>query len=643
MEPRREIDGLRAIAVLPVVLFHAGFETFAGGFIGVDVFFVISGYLITRIILDDLEKGRFSLINFYERRARRILPALFLVMLACIPLAWLWLLPVDMKDFSQSLAAVSLFSSNILFWHESGYFDRAGELKPLLHTWSLAVEEQYYFLFPLFLALFWKKGRYWILALLGLAFIISLSLAQWSSYAKPAAAFYLLPTRAWELLAGAFAAFYLSRSHRNSIVGKYSEPMTWLGILLILYAVFSYDQSTPFPGLYALIPASGALLIILFTHQQTHAGKLIGNRLFVGIGLISYSIYLWHQPLFAFARHQSLAEPSQAVFFSLSALSIFLAYFSWKFVENPFRNPLIFKRKSIFLAAAVFSVLFITIGYLGHKSGGFRNRLPAAANFSGEELPTIANGWCFYSIETVVGLETGEKGLKCFIGDSKAESSGILFGDSHAGHYEPLWDAAGRHSSLKINAVTTNWCHPSAGDEFAGPRSSRSFEQCIFNRKYLIDNMSDHDFAVLGGSWGDILEKNQMQGTLEIIEQMASEMKAVVVMAAPKTFDTNPLIEFQRSMWLDYPFDINGISATKDKATFEANNLLLEHSRKFDNVIFLERDSLFQVNGLASDVTAEGIPYSLDGSHISTYGSLHAANNLLQSDGYRRFQSLLKE
>ena len=178
MDYRREIDGLRALAVLPVILFHAGFEMFSGGFVGVDVFFVISGYLITTIILSELEQGRFSIVNFYERRARRILPALFLVMLVCIPFAWFLFLPGDMKDFSQSLVAVSVFASNILFWHESGYFDTAAELKPLLHTWSLAVEEQYYLLFPLFLMLFWRLGKRWILVLLA---IVGVAIFLWRS------------------------------------------------------------------------------------------------------------------------------------------------------------------------------------------------------------------------------------------------------------------------------------------------------------------------------------------------------------------------------------------------------------------------------------------------------------------------------
>ena len=159
MKYRSEIDGLRALAVVPVILFHAGFELFSGGFVGVDVFFVISGYLITTILIEDLENQRFSLVSFYERRARRILPALFFVMFVCIPFAWMWMLPIQMKDFSQSLVAVSLFASNVLFWRESGYFDAAAEEKPLLHTWSLAVEEQYYVLFPIFLFLAWRYGK----------------------------------------------------------------------------------------------------------------------------------------------------------------------------------------------------------------------------------------------------------------------------------------------------------------------------------------------------------------------------------------------------------------------------------------------------------------------------------------------------
>lgn len=368
---KREIDGLRAMAVLPVMLFHAGFETFSGGFVGVDVFFVISGYLITTIILAELEQGKFSIVNFYERRARRILPALFLVMLVCIPFAWLWLLPSDMRDFSQSLVAVSVFASNILFWRESGYFDTAAELKPLLHTWSLALEEQYYVLFPLFLMLFWRLGKRWILVTLGIVFVVSLAVAQWAVYAKPAAAFYLLSTRGWELLIGAIAAFYLSKAKRKEFGKSVGEIGGWLGVVLILYAVFAYSKATPFPGLYALVPTLGTILVILFATQQTTVGKFVGNKAFVGVGLISYSAYLWHQPIFAFARTYTFGQLSMEITSSLIFFSFFLAFLSFRYVETPFRSKGKVGRHSVFLLSTLGAVFFISVGAIGSIKNGF--------------------------------------------------------------------------------------------------------------------------------------------------------------------------------------------------------------------------------------------------------------------------------
>ena len=216
MKYRKEIDGLRALAILPVILFHAGFTTFSGGFVGVDIFFVISGYLITTIIVAEMEQGSFSLLNFYERRARRIIPALFFVMLCTLPFAWFWLLPQDFRSFSRSLVAVPLFASNVLFWLTSGYFDTATELKPLIHTWSLAVEEQYYVLFPLFLMLTWKLGKKWIISLLLAVAIISVLAAQWGSATYPSLTFYLLPTRGFEILIGVLISFYINR--KSSII-----------------------------------------------------------------------------------------------------------------------------------------------------------------------------------------------------------------------------------------------------------------------------------------------------------------------------------------------------------------------------------------------------------------------------------------
>ncbi|MDB9764047.1 acyltransferase [Gammaproteobacteria bacterium] len=369
MKYRAEIDGLRALAVLPVILFHAGFEWFSGGFVGVDVFFVISGYLITTIIISEMAEGKFSIVNFYERRARRILPALFFVMAACLPFAWLWLEPNGLKDFGKSLVAVSTFSSNILFWRESGYFDAAAELKPLLHTWSLAVEEQYYILFPIFLMFTWRLGIKWVLILLSVVFFISLGVAQWGAYNKPIASFFLLPTRGWELLIGVFAAFYLKyNTHLKSHI--LNQVLSLLGFGMIIYSVVEFDKTTPFPSLYALIPTIGTGLLILCAVPKTLVYKLLSLKFIVGTGLISYSAYLWHQPLLAFARHRSFGEISELILITLCVMSLVMAWFSWKFVEKPFRSKTKVNSRSIFKFSTIFTLFFLITGLWLHQSNG---------------------------------------------------------------------------------------------------------------------------------------------------------------------------------------------------------------------------------------------------------------------------------
>ena len=377
MKYRAEIDGLRAIAVVPIILFHAGFEYFSGGFVGVDVFFVISGYLITTIILSEKEQGTFSLVNFYERRFRRILPALFMVMLVSLIFSLLWLMPSYMEDFSQSLMAVSTFSSNILFWRESGYWEISNELKPLLHTWSLAVEEQYYVLYPLFLMQIWHFRKDWILGSFIVIAAISLATAQWGAYNKPIPTFYLLPTRAWELSIGAGIAYYfLYRKQTVQILLSHksvNEALGLLGLLMISYAVYVFDKGTPFPSLYALVPTVGTGLIILFSSSQTMVGRLLSIKPLVAVGIISYGAYLWHWPLLVFARHLSLTEPSELTFAILALLSFPLAYLSWRYIEKPFRTKSIFSRKTIFTLSFIGSVLFITVGLAGHFSNGFED------------------------------------------------------------------------------------------------------------------------------------------------------------------------------------------------------------------------------------------------------------------------------
>jgi len=324
------------------------------------VFFVISGYLITVILIEDIERDKFSILNFCERRAQRILPALFFVMLCCVPFAWMWMPSPQMKDFAQSLVAVSLFASNFLFWIESGYFEAASDVKPLLHTWSLAVEEQYYVLFPVSLFFAWRFGKnrvFWMIVILA---AISLAFSEWGWRAKPTANFYLAPTRVWEIFAGSISAFIVQKRGVQK-----NQLLSLLGLATILFSIFAYDNNIPFPGVYALVPVSGVVLLVLFAERETLAAKLLSTKAFVGLGLISYSAYLWHQPLFAFARIRSLNEPNAWLMAAFSLLSVALAVFSWKFIEQPFRNgkDTIIKQRSTMLGASLVGLmLFSGIG-----------------------------------------------------------------------------------------------------------------------------------------------------------------------------------------------------------------------------------------------------------------------------------------
>tara|TARA_B100001093_G_scaffold352808_1_gene337301 strand:- start:1370 stop:3418 length:2049 start_codon:yes stop_codon:yes gene_type:complete len=422
---RPEIDGLRALAVIPVIFFHAGFTSFSGGYVGVDVFFVISGYLITTILINDIENNKYSLLSFYERRARRILPALFFIMLVCIPFAWLWMLPGAMQDFSNSLIAVSFFASNILFWRESGYFSPSAEEKPLLHTWSLAVEEQYYLLFPIFLVMIWRFGKnkafYTILIILVISFLLS----EWGWRNKATANFYLSPTRAWELLSGSLIAFLI---HKRGI--KKNNLLSMLGFLAIIFSIYVYDESTPFPSIYTLLPVSGTVALIYFADKHTFMAKILSNKLIVGIGLISYSAYLWHQPLFAFARIRSFEHPSNMVMIFLACLSIILAYFSWKYIEQPFRDKKIFSRKFIFTFSICGILIFSSVGIYGNFKKGIPSRIANEINTLYEKIDQsnerlIGNG-C--NLSSIIPEQPMPNCIDFFVDGG---ITALLIGDSH--------------------------------------------------------------------------------------------------------------------------------------------------------------------------------------------------------------------
>ncbi len=459
MDYRREIDGLRALAVVPVILFHAGFEMFGGGYVGVDVFFVISGYLITSIILDELRDGRFSIVRFYDRRARRILPAMFVVLAACLPFAWVWLLPRELESFSKSLIAVAFFVSNIFFWREDNYFEAASEMKPLLHTWSLGVEEQFYILFPLFLLLMWRFAKRWIIGLLIPAFVVSIALAEWGSIYRPTAAFFLLPTRGWELALGFFIAFYFAGERRFTPSRAGGECLGLAGLAMIAFSVFAYGETTPFPGLYALVPTLGTALIILFAWPDTLVGRLLGHRALVGVGLISYSAYLWHQPLFSFARHKTLIDPGPAVFLFLSLLTFVLAFLSWRFVEQPFRRRGTIGGRTLVIFSVAGSLAFASIGAVGMVNEGFPGRLSSELLdiLSVKDESQEKRRECHSGGRIQVAPDEA-----CILGDPD-HVVGSLLGDSHAYTISKVLDDTLAAHGLGLKMYTFGGCPPILG------------------------------------------------------------------------------------------------------------------------------------------------------------------------------------
>jgi peptidoglycan/LPS O-acetylase OafA/YrhL len=396
---------------------------------------------------------------------------LFLVMITSLPFAWLWMSPTGLYDFSKSVVAVSLFLSNILFWKEAGYFATANELKPLLHTWSLAVEEQYYVLFPLFLMLAWRFSKRWIVGILLVTALASLVISEWALTRFTSASFYLLPTRGWELLVGALAAFYLfsnastdkKPSHSHLAL---SQSASLIGLSLIIYGVFAYDKFTAFPGINALIPTIGAVLIVVFANPQTFVGRLLAGKLLVGIGLISYSTYLWHQPLFSFARFSSIQEPSKLMYSVLILLSLLLAFLTWKFVETPFRNKNIVKRKQIFWFSLLSSLFFIAVGLIGIHNKGFEKRFNMPLSLSSSFGLTQRANECFDKPNLYQNDDwLCDLGVKpaSEVTSEQAKPAFVVFGDSHS---KSLFDAFNK-AALQANTYAvysgTSYCAPLLG------------------------------------------------------------------------------------------------------------------------------------------------------------------------------------
>ena len=525
MKYRPDIDGLRACAVLPVVLFHMGVPAITGGFVGVDVFFVISGYVISRQLLEAIDSGTFSLLNFYERRVRRIFPALLFIVALTTVFAWLLLLPPQMLDFSDSLLASAFFSSNFFFWKQSGYFDIASAFRPLLHLWSLAVEEQFYILMPVAISVSYALGSRWRF-IFWAGFLASLVLSVALTNTAPSANFFLLPSRAWELLLGALLVLTPPPAPNRTI----AEICGAIGVLLLLYSIFYFDENTPFPGAHALYPCvAAALLIYSGSSHSPFFNRLISIKPLVFFGLISFSLYLVHWPLIVLSRYYLLRNPQGYEVVLLIAGSVALAFLSYRFVELPFRRREFARsRRTLFAQGAIAMAVAAMIGLAG-ASSGFAWRFP---DFEERAATPQAEQW--------------RSGV-CFLGTQQAPeqwnldactltrgNSGdmVLWGDSFAAHYVPGLLAHEKAIPYNIIEYTSAGCPPVI------QYHSYSLPHCQQFNKGAIEMIEKirPKIVILSARWDLLLAHGFFNDLQETIDRIRSTGARVVVIGRSPEF-----------------------------------------------------------------------------------------------------------
>ena len=497
---RPDIDGLRSIAVIPVVLFHAGVSGFSGGFIGVDVFFVISGFLITGILLRSIHDRTFSIRGFYERRIRRILPALGLVLAVSTVAALIIYDPETLKDYGKSLLSVSLFGSNFYFWKSVGYFAAHADVQPLLHTWSLAVEEQFYIFYPLLL---WLLVRYKIRIRTVIAVIaaVSLALSIYATQHAPGANFYLLPTRAWELMVGGL----LAASPKVELSKVVRQGSAIVGLVVIAACVFFYNGKMPFPGLSAIPPALGTALVIFSGHNERNEGYgLLRAAPLVAIGRASYSFYLWHFPALAFAAYLAAGKVSPMHGFVISVFCLGAALLTLRFLEDPVRRSR--RARSVFLPLAGMAVIGVC-GLAIAASNGFPSRLPKAS-LAAADAPldkTVHHMECMSVDNAIVPPSNA-----CLLGDKAATPHVLLWGDSHAMVAATAMEASALRNEASFLFAAAADCPPGIGFEIspqfvANLTTTRSYRYCgEYNREMMTRALRpDISTVVLAARWSN--------------------------------------------------------------------------------------------------------------------------------------------
>lgn len=635
MNYRPEVDGLRAIAVLPVILFHAGFSWFSGGFVGVDVFFVISGYLITSIIYQKVEVGRFSFAEFYERRFRRILPALVFMLIVCVPFAWAIMTPDEYKNFSQNLLAVSFMVSNLHLWKEDNYFAPASEENPLLHTWSLSVEEQFYVVFPLILLFTYKLGKRYVALSVFLLFVVSLGLMEFVRSDDPKGAFYFLHTRAWELCLGALCALVNVRAWVSR-----SQTLPLLGLALIAYSIFAFDENTPFPSAYTLLPTIGAALFLVFGDKETISGKLLSGRVLTGIGLISYSVYLWHQPVFAFSRIAGSSYPTWVAMLGLSVLSIFLGYISWRFVELPFRKiggQKVYSRKGIFRLGAFSTLIVVAFGVHGNVTKGAPSRITLTdeqESYLNTAIPSPMRERCHASSGRLLTPNDS-----CIYNEGASKSIAV-FGDSHAVELAYSLGKAVKKLDTQVYHFSFSACRPVLGGDASDPCSawSRDILEFLVNSDHITHVVISYRLAaILKGDHKSAYPKLPNEYTDSYRAEVISDLhgvfqtlldsgkKVIFVEQAPELPDDMKDLVYGKAS--DESYIVGVPYQWWEKRTVDVYDERLNVSR-FE---ILKTDSLF-CESKACYAGRDGTSYYFDDDHMSIKGADVVVREILDLD-----------
>ena len=612
---RPEIDGLRAIAVGVVILYHAkinilGYQPFKGGFIGVDIFFVISGYLITSIILKELiTTGTFSFKQFYERRIRRIIPVLLFVMLVSLPFAWLYLVPSGLVDFSKSVLSSLGFSSNYYF-HYSGqvYGALDGLFIPFLHTWSLSVEEQYYILFPIVLLITFKYLKKYLIHILILGFVLSLGLAEWTSRNYPYVSFYFLHTRMWELLAGSIMAYFeITKTHRNHNK-KLNLILPTVGLFLIGHSVFFFNDKMYHPSLYTLSPILGVCLIIWFSDKNELITKILSTKLFVGIGLISYSLYLWHYPIFAFLKINGFVSGSIFGKLVLIPVIFFLSILSYFLVERPLRNrKLSFRIVLTFLSIILIAIIIFNIGVIKHN--GFKFRF--------EHLKKINQN---YNPDNISLGKTRTNKSQNNLNDFDVKDFNILIiGDSHG---------LDLFNSLNLNKILFN----NIKFYFIGDLLSGKFDDMLNNKNFL----KQADALIISYRWNNY-KFNLLKNSFKKLKDLNQKIFITSSSNEYKVFSKlYTLLDYEVLFSKDRNIDYFGL-----KNLYFKNRIINSYSninqtlKKFayeNNLTYLNKEDYMcdLLNKECDYVDKEGYKIFYDYGHYTEYGAKYFGKKIYE-------------